>query len=481
MTTASGKQYLRCLLCALAGALAFLSVPFFLSESRLGSFGILSVMAVAGYLYIVLAVADRNWLDIRAVFHGAWMITIALSQLRLVDYQEVWLRKTWYLVTAAYVLFELGATLGMQLGDRAAKKLYQRKDRFHIGRVYFRLQENRLFWLCVGTTLVGLACFLINIRIKGFIPAFSESSSAYRDFYTKFHVFAVAAISISGLCYYCIRTQKLSWVRKLILWLCILYSTFVFPILVVSRGVFVVSAVSLTVAVFYLGKRRFLTLVLCLAVILGVYVGTSALRNLTDSQLSTLFPSSEIVLDNKKNDGLKDDGEIGEDHFEDGEITSFALSPKMAFLYSYLTVSHDNFNVAVRETVGYSYGARALAPFNVILRNEWIADENENGEYHLVRPYLTTNNLIGEAYYDFHEWGVILFAIFWSVVFGMIQQFYLVWKGPFSLLFLGNTMVPVALCFFASWMGNFTHWMLWGVVLIYALIACATTKKKPEE
>ena len=87
----------------------------------------------------------------------------------------------------------------------------------------------------------------------------------------------------------------------------------------------------------------------------------------------------------------------------------------------------------------------------------------------MVRPHLKTVNLVGLFYYDFHEWGVAIFMLLWSFIFGILQKITELSKTPFVLLALGNAMVPVALCFFAAWMSVFSQWMLWGVVLIFAV------------
>ncbi len=441
---------------------------------------ILILLAVVLYFYCACVLSDKNWLDIRAVFSGAWIGTIGLAALRLTDYQEPWQNMTWVLLGAAYSVFILGATVGISCGENLLRGLKRKGKDAHIGKFYLELHEERIFWICVITTLIGFVCFAINVMIRGYIPCFTSSGdSAYLDFYTKFHVFAVAATGVSGLCYYCLKTQKLSVGRRLILWLCILYSTFIFPTLVVSRGTFVTSALALTTVVFYLNRRKLLVLILCLATILGIYAGVSTLRGYTDAQLQEFFEPSVIVKPTTPTE--PDDTEDPDDTEEPGEDQIiFQLSPKLSYLYSYLTVSHDNFNEAVQNTVGYTYGAKNFAPFNVVLRSEKIAEIIENGESYLVREHLTTTNLIGDFYYDFHGIGVVVFMLLWSFVFGLMQCCVDVFGGPFSLLTMGNAMTPVTLCFFATWLSTFSQWLFWGVVLLFALAACITKRKETQ-
>lgn len=436
---------------------------FFCHINRFITSILLIAVAVVLYLCFVFTISKKNWLDIRAIFHAVWVFTIGLSALQLTDYQEKWQIKTWYCLAIAYFMFQIGAHLGIIYGDLLFEKIKKIGNKLNIGKIEFKLKEERYFTICVVTTLIGLVCFIINVAIRGYIPCFSNNPAAYLEFYTKFHIFAVAATGVSGLCYYCIATQKLSKIKKIILLFCILYVTFLFPILVVSRGTFIASALSLTVTVFYLHKKKFWVLVTCLTLIVGIYFGGSLLRNYTDAQLEIFFEPSKIDLDfdDSQDDELDDSIE--------GNNKTFSLHPKIAFIYSYLTVSHDNFNEAVQNSSEYTYGMRQFEPFNTIFRIDWVEEQLEEAEYYLVRPHLNTVNLIGSFYYDFHEWGVVFFMLLWSFVFGVLQKITELSKTPFALLALGNAMVPVALCFFATWMSTFSQWLLWGVVIIFAV------------
>ena len=206
-----------------------------------------------------------------------------------------------------------------------------------------------------------------------------------------------------------------------------------------------VAAVSLTTVIYYMNRSKFRVFVLCLVAIMAIYFLGSNLRGYSDENL--------------------------DQYFEPSETESVVLSPKMSFLYAYLTVSHDNFNEAVQNTEGYTWGARQFSPFNVILRIRAIQEMKENGEWYQVRPHLTTVNMIGIFYYDFHEWGVIVSTFLWAVVFGIMQEFYRRSKGIFSLLVLSYAMNPVVLCFFASWVNIFTLWVFWGVIFISGVLA----------
>lgn len=471
------------LLCGFGGALLLLAGIVLSPVNHVLLSILLLIGAVAVYVATVLRVAKGNWLDIRAAFSGVWLGTIGLAALRLAAYQEQWQVETWIALAAAYLAFYFGAGWGIAKGNKWYGMLQRKEKPIQMGRVYFRHSEDRLFAICVITTLIGLACFLINVAIKGFIPCFSSDVNAYRAFYTKFHVFAVAATGVSGLCFYCIKTQKLSWWKKVILLLCIFYLVFLFPTLVVSRGVFMVAALSLAATIFYLYDKKLVALILCLAIMLGVYVGVSQLRNYTSGQIQVFFSATEPTETEEPTEETKqtEETEETEETTESTQATEpvqsevnvpiIQLPSNALFMYGYLTVSHDNLNEAVQNLKNYTYGARELAPFNVILRSSRLSEYILNGEHYQVNPYLNTTNLIGDFYYDLGVFGVAFFMCLWAFVFGLLQSFYENGKNIFVLLALGNAMTPVVLCFFASWMSQFNFWMFWGVALLLGIAA----------
>lgn len=453
------------------GFLLLFSGAIFSPVNRFAAGFIQIVGGFSLYFYAAVCLAQRNWLDIRAVFSGVWICTVGLATLRLTDYQEPWQPTTWFLIAAAFAAFQIGAGLGIGAGSKLYDRLRLKVSNFV--KIKFQLKESRLYWVCVITTLVGLLCFVINAIIKGYIPCFSDDVSAYYNFYTKFHVFAVASTGAAGLCYYTLATQKLNKIRKIILVICLLYLSIGFPILVLSRGIFITTALSLIVSIFYLHKRRFMVLLVCLAAIFGTYTIMSDLRGYSDSQLNGFFEPSDIVIVSPPS---TDDPYGDPDNLKE-ELT-FTLSPKVAFIYTYLTVSHDNFNEAVQNATQFSYGAKQFTPFNVLIRSQWIRDKIESVPIFLVREHLNTTNLICDFYYDFGSFGVIGCMLIWSFIFGVIQSMYTYGRGPFALLVLGNTMTAVACCFFSAWLSTFAYWMLWGVALLLALFTCVSFPKK---
>ena len=460
--------FFRTVAYAIIGSLFIVSCAFINPINHYLSALLLIICGLISYFYIVLATTDRNWLDLRAVFSLVWLVTIGLANLRLLEYQEQWQGKTWVLLALAYGAFQIGILFGEAYGYKQLTRVLYSK-RLMSWKNAFSIHGNRIFPICVGVTLIGFIFFVANVVIRDYIPFFVPDQNAYAQFYTKFYLFAVAATSISGLCYYSLKTGQMKAWKIAILYLCILYSTFLFPILAVSRGTFLTSALILTTVIFYLNNKRFWILVLCVLVTGGVYAFSSAARGYSDAQLDIFFEPATISTNSEQ---AVEEQAMAE-QVQSDQVQSFTLPSKVAFLYSYLTVSHDNFNEAVQNSTELSYGIRQFIPFNVILR----LPLPETEQTYLVREHLNTYNLIGDAYYDFHEVGVVISVFIWAFIFGAIQAWYLTYKGPFSLLALGNTVSAVALSFFAPWMSVFSHWMHWGTALLLFLICSATLKR----
>lgn len=469
---------------AIAGTLVLLLSAVLCPINQYATALMLAVSAVVVYFYCVLIQTDKNWWDIRAVFSAIWLMTNGLAALRLTGYQVLWETETWICQAIAYGAVHIGAEIGERIGLRISQKA-QGRTSLKKGRILLKMHTERLFWICVAVTLMGMIAFALNVYRKGFIPFFAKGGGTeYYDFYTKWYIFAVAGSMISGLCYYVLKTQKLSVWKKIFLWFSIIYSTFLFPTLVVNRGCMLTAGMSLTTAVYYLNKRRLSALILCAIVIIGAFVVGTKARGYTEAQLNIFFEPVQVG-GNQDTKPTQTDPTATEPTettpTEDPNANNqggFQLSGSASFVYSYLTVSHDNFNEAVRHTTQWTYGLRQIKPFNVILRIPAVEVALSTVPYYMVRSHLNTINLIGDAYYDFGVAGVFVLTLVWFVLFGILQMFFRKTQGVFSMLALGNAMTPVALCFFTPWVSQFSFWMHWGLVVLMFLAAYISIERK---
>lgn len=501
--------------------------------------------AVGLYFYFAFIVDRGNVISLKALFSAFWLGTIGLANLKLLGYQRRWEIETWFVLGLTYGSFLLAFMIMEECGyDRIVTAIRRYIKHPSNG---LRVQNNRLFTICVITTLIGLFSFIANIAIKGFVPFFvTDDYMAYYDFYTRFNIFTVASTAGSGLCYYTLKKQPLSRWKKVVLLACIVYEVLIMPILAVSRGTQMIALLSLMVSIVTLSRRKFVTFVMCMLIAFGTYEIGSTARNLSNEYLAYVFQPKEITLSQQETQatepGLCIPKETVSDNSEaqmestapnDNQIeeapnvavepsvpaqsmpnenpvdsqlvqteptepqetaqtettapsqcypqdetnapqnqqASFSLPPRLAFLYGYLTVSHDNCNEAVLHQSDYSYGLRQLQAFTAVLRFPKLKEVISNLKFWQVNDALNTGNLITDAYYDFGALGSGLFMFIWACVFAFVEIHNRRKKSPFSLLVLGNCMVPVVLCFFESWMSYFTFWLLWGTDLLLYLAA----------
>ncbi len=457
-------------------------IAYFISGSQHAITGIFMIVAgIGSYIYFAFN-GERNFLKMNAVFSIAWVVTIGISQMMLNPYQRSWELVSWICVCLAHLSFLVAndwAHRAFPFFERVFNfnKLNNSKFPLHYER-----KDNRLFWIALVTSAIGIAFFVANIVIKGYVPFFAsaENDKAYVEFYTRLHIFVVASMVSGGLAYYCLRKCELSIIKKIISILIIVIMIFAIPILLVQRGTFIAVALILT-TVIYLGskKRRFILLLACLVLMLGVYqVGTS-LRSYSEAQLVYLFQTEqdEINKEKKEKKEGEDDKEKTKVNKKPAEVIKIKLTPGQAYFYAYLSVSHDNFNCIVSEKEENTWGLFQLIPFNVLLRIDSINEKLAEVKIPQVTTYLNTNNLIGYAYYDFGLIGVVGLMLLWSFGFGIVEAFERKYKGPFVSLIYGVCMLPVALCFFNAWMSYFTTWLLWGTVCLMFLFASFTRKK----
>lgn len=438
-------------------------------QNGLVSMAILLIASIT--LYFLYAFRDTvNLLDFKAVFTGVWMLTIGLAQLKLLQYQVDWSSLTWFTLAAAHVVFLLANQLSSVFYDPMQKKLggFLAKHRF--GQHKFIVKNERLFWISVIASTVGLLSFAINVLIKGYIPFFAigSSSSAYYDFYTRFQIFYVASLASVGLSYYCIKTLALSKTKRLLLWTNIILLNFVLPILLVQRGTFLNSMLIFTAVVYLLGNRKLKHLLICLVLLVSIYFLGSYLRGFSNTQLAFLFQPKEITAcKDPKSTECIDPEEIPL------EGKDYIIPPSAAFLYSYLTVSHDNFNSVVVNMKENTYGLWQVRPFNVVLRNsklDHLIEQAEDDSVKLqVLPHLNSFNLITTAYLDFGLLGVLFFMFLWSFAFGVIENFRRRTGGIFSMISYGICLIPIALGFFLPWMSDFVPWLYLGTTFLMYL------------
>lgn len=430
---------------------------------------ILIVSAVVLYFYFSLQ-DEISFLKLKGVFSGVWLFTSGLAQFRFLNYQEQWSSITWLNMGLAHLTFFIGINLSLGFFPKIQNfyeiKLYTKSTKlFHLKRI-----EDKLFLVATISSLIGMCAFILNVIIKGYIPFFeiTTNQSAYLDFYSRVHIFYIASLASIGVSFYCLMNCKLTLIKKAALVFYMIILVLVIPTLLVQRGSYIIASIILVTSIYFMSSRKFWILIICGVIVATGYLAGSSLRGYSDDQLVAFFPTKVI------------EGNLGNEELISNSDLNFQLSPKVSFLYSYLTVSHDNFNSLVENKSKNTLGLWQIKPFNVLIRSNWINRqieiEEESIENYRVLRHLTTFNLISMAYMDFGTIGVVICTFFWSFSFGTVETFYNKYKGPFSMAAYGVCLVPTALSFFDPWMSNFTPWLLWGTVLLMFLVTSFTRK-----
>ncbi|MBR0575042.1 oligosaccharide repeat unit polymerase [Proteiniclasticum sp. BAD-10] len=447
----------------------------YLLSTTLTILAALGLVASAIVLYFYYSFhGERSFLKLKAVFSGVWLFTTGIAQFQFLSYQEPWSSTTWLNMGLAHVTFVAGINLSATLFpsienflNGKVKSKAQRK--FQIGST-----DEKLFLVATVSSIIGILAFVANVMIKGYIPFFviNTNQNAYVDFYSRVHVFFVASLASVGVSFYCLINCTLAKWKKVTLAVYMFILVLVIPTLLVQRGAYIIASIVLTASIYAMSSKKFWVLIICGIFIVSGYLAGSSLRGYSDAQLAAFFPTKDA-----------------EPSPDDEEITAnpginFQISPKLSFLYSYLTVSHDNFNSLVEQKTESTYGLYQIKPFNVVLRSSFIDEElevqDEKLEDYRVLHHLTTFNLISMAYMDFGTAGVFLFTLLWSFAFGLVETYYNRYKGPFSIAAYAVCLVPTALSFFDPWMSNFVPWLLWGTVFLMFLGASLTRKRQPK-
>lgn len=183
---------------------------------------VLIVLSIVLYFYSAVVLENKNYLSFRSVFSSIWVFTIGLASLRLTNYQTVWEEKTWIYLALAYLVFNIGIDAGHKSGERILNYL-QNNQKFKFGQIVFELKENRLFYVCVFTTLISLICFIINIVIKGWIPFLFQIRLHMSIFIQDFMCSQLLVQLHQGYAIIVSKNKMNSKFKKVILYLCILY------------------------------------------------------------------------------------------------------------------------------------------------------------------------------------------------------------------------------------------------------------------
>ena len=461
------------------GAVSLILAPFFNNFNYFSGTLFLIIVAVA--LYFSLSKIKKSYLALSNIFTAVWIGSIGLSNLKLLTYQRPWAIKTWIYLSIGYIL----VCIFMEIGNYFNwEKLTKGINKLDFSDTTF----SQLFLLNIVLFLLSLFGFIMTVKINGFIPFFeTENINAYSQFYTKFFLLSHFSIINIPLAYISFRQTNVLFL-KISLFAIIIIQTFVIPILSVNRGVFLIGALILTLVIAYTSKRKFLTLIVCIFVSFSGYEIGSIGRHYTNKMLESSFKQSETVPTREPDDKVAPtDEENAENELEEKEQSEEVISynqygeylrkvndslvvvehssetlhnisakipAKLLFLYSYLTVSHDNFDLAVKYNDSYSYGLRQLSGFKFIVNRINPALYTDLIEYR-VQANLTTSNFLSTSLYDFGIIGLLVFSVLFGLLAGIVEKIYQRSNSLTSLLLLSFLFYCTVLCFYSNYTAQF--------------------------
>ena len=434
-------------------------------------------------VYFYISLNKKNFYSLNSIFSAIWLGTISLSNLKILSYQRIWSNETWLYLALGFLIFNIFIEIGNTKKNKRIDSILENLNFENFNNKY-------LFFVCLLFGFIAVFGFIMTAKICGYIPFFSYEYNNYSNFYTKYLLLSHFSIINIPLTYYCY-TKENNIVKKICLIFIIFVQVFLIPTLAVNRGIFLIGALLLTATVYYLGKRTFLKVAICLIFAFAGYEIGSLGRHYTNELLSSSFKQneSEIIEENNQNNEISEENQNSETIKENNsskqndtileetiptneyseylekvndntyivhntnnslsDIT-FKIPEKILFIYSYLTVSHDNFDLIVKYNDEYSLGIRQLLGFDFILKRI-IPNYKESLNYYYVQFNLNTNNFLGTSISDFGIIGLIIFCAVFGFISGFIEASYLKSNRIIDLLILSILSYCVVLSFFSNY------------------------------
>lgn len=404
---------------AAAIAVFWLSAIIYFLEANILA-GILMIF-FAIIQYFIVSRREKTLLDLKALFILTWYATMGLAMMRLLGYQFEW---SLSFFTAQFIGIVM-LLVSIDFGHFIYKTFFYKKNNYLRNSDKFSIKT---YHLVIFFTLVSFICYLINLKIVGFIPLFDESPTAYVRNTSKFMTIEIGLAPVSGAAYYCITREGISRFKKFVMWGCLILTLAVYPILNLSRGNFVANVCMFLPVYFYCSKDKRKAVRNLAAAALIAFLGLTAARG---GDFSKVYQALQI----KEGSVLSRMGDLGN---------------KIAMLYAYLTCSHDNFALNILSFNTFTGGLRMFNIFNEILDIPWIQDVLANSTLEWVTYFLNTHDTFAFFYYDIGYFGIALWTFVWGGIWGFSEKFCRLRPSVVSYMMMGVTVYCVAFAFFTS-------------------------------
>jgi len=406
------------------------------------------ILIISGIgLFIYCGRREKNLFSFSGLICAGFLGPLGLALLRLSAYQIPWLPATWLCFWLAPVCF--------LLGRKCAPGFLNWLDLRWPGRVLIERAERRprlLFFFGLGVFALALITMLIKWQAGGFLPFFADRAGAYLEFMLGKGHSAPAGLSsmylLPELYNLFLRRGPFAlyqlWLAPSIMMIYGLKANrpmkvvcgavglagVLITMLILSRDIYIMTMVCLTVtAYFCLSRKKLIAVLVLFAFTLAGYYVMSNARGLSNAQLKSIF-------------------EIGETKTSrPGRARTYVRKAKpdiaknlpsvVVWSYSYFTCALDNFDYLVEVNDRFYYGLAQIRPLLVVLRMKetyYVSEAISNNPAYNISPAINIHSFLKEPYVDFGVPGVAFSLFFWGLVCGAVEAFFLRFRGRLSLL-----------------------------------------------
>lgn len=487
------KWYLPCIFEVLAISILYTVGGLLSSEHNLISFLWMAAGCVALFLYF--AVSSKNLLDLRGIVFASITGGVAMCQLRLSEIQVVWEIETWICHALGLCCFCVG--FHSLQAVRQGKILTRIKNgcrKLSIKSIQFKFQPMRVYYAAIFLAVMPIVLFIIQVKIKGFIPIFVQRYDAYTQFYTRLSIFINLVSLAAPLAFWCLKNIKLNIGQRILMWAIIPLPTIIFQ-LMVQRGLFVWSICILLVMVYFQSKHKFVGVSLVAILLVFGVIFASAMRNIPVDAMKEIWQMKDgITMNTGKNDP---EMTLPPETTLSPEMTSPSAPPEqespppeesitiklpdyMYAPYYYVINGLENFNNMVVRLEQHSYGLKQLSPFTVVLRFQSLKDKISSYPSFAILPN-STSCLTNDFYHDFGLIGVALEMLLLGLLSAVVQDFAVRKRDLFAYLEYGVLLAVLLTSFFAAWMSVFGTWLYAGTALLVFMYVYLSRKQGKDE
>lgn len=374
-------------------------------------------------------------LRLRALFSLSFVGGEGIACLKLSYLETEWEPLTWAVLFLAYTVF----WLVFEFGQRNAGVRFRESGTGTLDRI----RTDRLFLSILIITILSWVCFLVEVRILGYVPLFLRGvPHAYSYFHVSgLHYFTVSCVLVPSFAAVWGFTASDRTDRKTAaVFLCTAASLLI-PVLCVSRFQLILAVVTagFTILLLRRGGVNLMAAALAFVFLLVLYVILTIARSHSVSYLNGIFEM-------KRN------------------FPIFISQP-----YIYIANNYDNLNCLIRDLPRHTFGLRMLFPLWALTGLKFVFPQLVSFPLYVTKTELTTLTLFYDAWYDFGTIGVVAFSALLGALAFFLEDKMRGRHSPVFCVFYSQIAVYFALAFFTTWFSNPATWFYFAETLAVGL------------